>query len=80
MNKYRVYINGLEYEVQASSVPVAIRRGINEAYLKGIDSEKPEEERRNFIKSRKKHLNRKNDINREDEGSFNIRVWVKRIA
>jgi hypothetical protein len=81
MNTYFVDLGGYaKYTVEASSIGTAIKRGIT-AYLQGVDIQNETEERKAyFCKNRRKYLNRKNDINRQDEGSFNIIVRVKRIA
>lgn len=81
MNTYFVDFEGrAKYTVEASSIGVAIKKGIT-AYLQGVDIQNETEERKAyFCKNRRKHLNEKRDINRQDEGSFNISVRVKRIA
>lgn len=84
MRTYLVSLGGrCSYQVEASSVPTAVVRGIKD-YLTGIDLTPEEgfseEQKARSIKARKKYMGRLNDPNRQDEGSYNLHVWVKRIA
>jgi hypothetical protein len=80
MKPFLVYVNGLEYQVQASTVTRAIFLAINDGYLEGADIPDQNEKKAYFIVNRRKGFNKKQDRNRQDEGSFNVRVWVKRIG